>query len=520
MNSVSRKIIVTAGKEGSLAVGSLVLGLTPLFSIISCGDNSASLPPVVEKTAQTHDNSSLQLTNLATTRAPDLVSRKFDALSRRIRYSNVLSQDGAISSERLKSLINSLSYDLLQDDSDLDLYLHADLLSPRGVTAIDRRIAEVAAQSDHLDAQQQSLVEHRQNIVTLIELYNRTLSLYLKLQLLFLDDIYHRQQLVQAQDAVNDATLNNWSGRREAILYTIGFKWLWGLFTGYAPSTDASAQQAQLDRLTREYEEFQEISADKFSDLTERIHSSVAEFTKMYSVVRSSPYARYSLARLTKIESVILDLAANTDNVSAYGFNNWYRMHAIQHSSTRRLQYNASRWLFDLSGLTLAPAVLGNDLWIGYTKFASGTIASLLSLFDKHKFNPIITEAMNKLKQLARTVLSSLFDAARDAAESFAASDAAEVTEDTTRSDYINQLASQAGTELQNKLTSLSNAARADAMRSLDAYIAQQTANATDEVLAARTPAATTPVEHTTEAGYVAGTDLVHLGHIIEEINK
>lgn len=77
-----------------------------------------------------------------------------------------------------------------------------------------------------------------------------------------------QNSLLLAQEAYELALANNWRWAKELPLYFLGFKWLWGAFTGYSPSSDTYQVSLQLAEAKQALWQFQ-LSANKKRSLLE-----------------------------------------------------------------------------------------------------------------------------------------------------------------------------------------------------------------------------------------------------------
>lgn len=79
--------------------------------------------------------------------------------------------------------------------------------------------------------------------------------------------------------ALEHARSNRVSFFKEFALYTLGFKWLWGWATGFAPTVDASEEYERLMNAQEEHESLVKSFMDEVRELQERFAESLSKFT-------------------------------------------------------------------------------------------------------------------------------------------------------------------------------------------------------------------------------------------------
>lgn len=157
---------------------------------------------------------------------------------------------------------NSLAALLAEQDERIN-YLPSTVAGENEDILAAARDGNTAALISYYQQTQIQAIYYQQRQTTLASLYDPSVTagqFLAKLQELFnkweqlvarID--YQRQSVAAAKRNFSDASDNNYSPATEILLYTLGFKWLWGAYTGYAPTTVTTQHAERLEQARIDY---------------------------------------------------------------------------------------------------------------------------------------------------------------------------------------------------------------------------------------------------------------------------
>lgn len=264
--------------------------------------------------------------------------------------------------------------------------IHASLMTPAGVAAIDERMRDIRTHTQWLIRQRSDIDDYRSRLEQLLRFFDRLHDIYSELSTLSAQEDALLQEITRTREAMWHAADHDWSLSREWVLYTVGFKWFWGMFTQYAPCVGRQEHQlqeirAQETRLRKRQTANAPTRARLLSNIklvTTRIRQEIAELLRC-------PLSAPHLVRLYQLSSYAEEVNRRAMNTNLSEFIYWYQQNSLTRSIIRHKRYMDSRLLFDLGGLNIAPLDSVSSYSLLDVRSISARIGSLIGILDMTK---------------------------------------------------------------------------------------------------------------------------------------
>lgn len=300
----------------------LALAVAPLVFITSCGGN------VEPELLELRDESARQRD----------VAHQLEQSSQKLLEQNKQSYDDVKKKlDEVHSLANTTTRDIQNleetagktDESDLIRSGELDIFGTeeqreqrrREVvqSGLEKLVEEQARLEKELSETQTKLAQTRQLYTVLEEVRQyaqNAKEIRERLQTLSNKVRRHEQQQRLLESDVEAAGVHNWSVGKEVSLYLFGLKWLWGAFTGYAPTTSTYEQEQRLEKFLQNSSDLYESQKRELAQL-EIDYQSALERLEQQSLARMDVLSSYdSRNALLGIRSQLLEAFSRLDTIT------------------------------------------------------------------------------------------------------------------------------------------------------------------------------------------------------------
>lgn len=118
-------------------------------------------------------------------------------------------------------------------------------------------------------------------------------------------DLYYRRLIVELQEQARESGYEDWSVRQELLLYTLGFKWFWGMFTGYEPSLYATDESNRLLLAVEEYGKFRQMFTQEMAQHISQFNAAAAEYKSLMKGLSNNSRYMHNAAPLLELSGIL-----------------------------------------------------------------------------------------------------------------------------------------------------------------------------------------------------------------------